>query len=354
MRRKTVGLFTPYLDTMGGGERHILSILKVFDEKGYQVVIFWDKDVSSLMKERLHISFKHLTFAKDLRKQTFLEKAKLLSPLDWMIYVTDGSYFFSPAKHTAIFCMVPNPALYRMSPLNLLKTTNAHFIANSHFTQAKLKGWGIESKVVYPFIAEELFTDGLPVKKPIVLAVGRFFRHLHAKKQDQLIRTFLRFHDRFPEFSLVLAGGVAEEDKTYVGELRRQFPQPYIHFKTNIPFHELQKLYQDALLFWHFTGFGVDEHQEPHKVEHMGMTPLEAMAAKVISFCYNAGGPKEIIDNGKTGYLFSSSEELVQQATYVVHTPSLQRSIQEAAYQLVRRTFAYTHFEHAVVHTFHL
>jgi len=339
---------------MGGGERHILSILKIFDEKDYNVVLFWDEDVTNLIAERLHLRFKHLTFAKDLRRMNFLEKARLLTPLRWMFYVTDGSYFISPAKHTAIFCMVPDPALYRMTPLNLFKTTNAHFITNSHFTKTRLHEWGIQSKVVYPYVEEELFTEVLPTKKPLVLAVGRFFRHLHAKKQEELVHTFLRFHTRFPEFNLVLAGGVAEEDKQYVEELRKQFPQPFVHFKTNITFQELKGLYHDALLFWHFTGLGVDEQSQPHKVEHLGMTPLEAMASKAIPFCYNAGGPKEIINNGKTGYLFSSPEELLHQASYIVQTPSLQRHIQEAAYQFVKRAFAYAHFEQVVTHTFHI
>ena len=58
MKRKTVGLYTPYLDIMGGGEKHILSILKVFDDVGYNTILFWNKDLSLEIKERLKLTFR--------------------------------------------------------------------------------------------------------------------------------------------------------------------------------------------------------------------------------------------------------------------------------------------------------
>lgn len=103
MRKKTVGLYTPYLDVMGGGSKSILSILKVFDEAGYNVVIFWDKDLSAEIKDKLKIEFEHLRFEKNIKEMSFIEKAKKISPLEWMFYVTDGSYFFSPAKKQLFF-----------------------------------------------------------------------------------------------------------------------------------------------------------------------------------------------------------------------------------------------------------
>ena len=42
---KRVALYNPYLDTLGGGEKHILSILDVFAEQGYEINIFWDKNL---------------------------------------------------------------------------------------------------------------------------------------------------------------------------------------------------------------------------------------------------------------------------------------------------------------------
>jgi glycosyltransferase involved in cell wall biosynthesis len=345
MKRKTVGLFTPYLNILGGGEKHILSILQVFDRAGYNVVIFWDGDMSEQFRHRLQIEFTHLTFAKDLRKQSMFEKSLLLSPLEWLFYVTDGSYFFSPAKRTAVFCMVPDKKLYRMSPMNMLKTANAQFIANSHFTQAHLHSWGIESTVAYPFVSDAFFQASLSPKQPMVLSVGRFFRHLHSKKHEELIKAFIAFHDHYPDFRLVLAGGVTPEDQIVVDELRSTFPQQYIQIKTNLGFEELRQLYQDALVYWHFAGYGIDEKEHPERVEHLGMTPLEAMASRTVPFCFNAGGPREIIDHRTNGFLFSSPDELMKEMNYFLSSPHLQRTIQENAYQFVHKTFSYVSFE---------
>lgn len=354
MKRKTVGLYTPYLDIMGGGEKHILSILKVFDDAGYNVILFWNTDLSAEIQDKLKLTFTHLRFEKDLKSMSFIEKAKKISSLDWLLYVTDGSYFFSPAKKTAVFCMVPDKKLYNLSPLNAVKTANVSFIANSHFTASWLHKWGISSQVVYPYVSEELFIKEPRQRKPIVLTVGRFFKHLHAKKQQDLIKAFLRFHLHHREYSLILAGGVKQEDAQYVKELRHEFPQPFIHFKTNVPFNALKELYKEAMMYWHFAGFGVDAHTHPEQVEHLGMTPLEAMASRTVPFCFNAGGPRELIESGKNGFLFNSAEELLQQTSYFLNTPTLQSQVSESAYQFAHRLFRYNQFAHHVKKIFHI
>jgi len=354
MRRKIVGLYTPYLDVMGGGEKHILSILHVFDSCGYNVVLHWDTDLSHEIKSKLQLSFKNLTFAKSFRSLSWFEKAQKISRYEWFFYVTDGSYFFSSAKHTAIFCMVPQKNLYNMRPFNSLKTANSVFIANSFFTKKRLFEWGIQSKVIYPYVSDEFFIPTTLSKKPLIISVGRFFRHLHAKKQDVLIQTFFRFHKKHPEFSLILAGGVKAEDQSYIQELKRRYPHPYIQIRTNIPFQELKQLYADAMILWHFTGYQIDEQTSPEQVEHLGMTPIEAMASRTVPFCYNAGGPKELIESGKNGFLFSSQEELITQSEQFIYSPSSRIYMQQNAYDFAHHSFNYQTFTKNVTQTFHI
>ncbi len=227
--------------------------------------------------------------------------------------------------------------LYNFSPINALKTANAVFIANSHFTATWLHKWGVSSQVVYPYVSDELFISTPRKRSPIILSVGRFFKHLHAKRQEDLIEAFLRFHTHHSEYVLVLAGGVKAEDMSYIEELKRQFPQPYILFKTNISFSLLKDLYKNAMMYWHFTGFGVDAAAHPEQVEHLGMTPIEAMASRTVPFCFNAGGPKEIIESGKNGFLFRSSDELLKQASYFLNSPLLQAQMGDTAHQFAHR-----------------
>src|SRR5436190_831775 len=94
----------------------------------------------------------------------------------------------------------------------------------------------------------------------------------------------------------------------------------------------------------HFTGYGVDEHKNPEQVEHLGITPLEAMAAQCITFCYKAGGPNEIIDSGVNGFLFSSINDLVEKMKYIPDT----QSIINNARKLIEKKFSYEVFKNNV------
>ena len=40
MKKNAIGLYDPYLDTLGGGERHILSILQALAEQSRIAVIY--------------------------------------------------------------------------------------------------------------------------------------------------------------------------------------------------------------------------------------------------------------------------------------------------------------------------
>jgi hypothetical protein len=144
MKRKIAGLYDPYLDSMGGGERHVLSMLEVFEkEADFDSVVFWDEDYSERIKKTLNLTFDHLSFEPNIFKHSgTIGKLNKLNNLDLFIYVTDGSYFFSTAKKNYIFCMVPKPELFNNTVLNVLKTRNFSYICNSEFTQSWLKNYG--------------------------------------------------------------------------------------------------------------------------------------------------------------------------------------------------------------------
>lgn len=341
---KKVALYDPYLDVMGGGERHILSILKVIEDTGCKVTIYWDRDLTGNIKEKLNIVFQH--------GLTFLPKFKDLSSFDYFFYVTDGSYFFSSAKKTFIFCMYPKRELYQMNLLNRLKTWGNRFVANSKFTANYLSRWGVKPTVLYPYIPDDLFTFFPDLRRePIILSVGRFFRHLHAKRQDIMIDAFLKFKEMYPsDLKLVLAGGVKKEDEEYVAALEKKASvSKDITFLKNVSYEKIKELYRTSSYYWHFAGWGIDEEKEPHAVEHLGITPLEAMAGGSIPFAYKAGGPKELITSGQNGYLFFSEEELFKKMQSVMNNVSLQRQLRENASRFVREYFRYDIFKKNVM-----
>lgn len=350
--KKKVALYSPYLDTLGGGEKYILEILKFFDNRGDQIYIFWDHDLSSEITKRLNISFNNLTLLHNIFKKPFniFKKAFYLKNFDYFFYVTDGSYFISTAKHNFIYAMVPKKELYDKKIINKIKLFNYDFITHSKFTHDALLKWGLDSKVIFPYLDNNFIDIKIQTlkKDKIILSIGRFFSHLHSKRQDKIIELFNKYkqkHVLFKNFKLILAGGLKEEDKSYFNELKMLVKNnPDIIFKPNIPYHELLKLYEKASIYWHFAGYGVDPYMHPEAVEHLGITPLEAMAEGCIAFCYAAGGPLEYIDDGGNGFLFKTEEELFKKTVSLLTDINMRKKIMTNAKKFIISSFSQDRF----------
>ena len=345
-----VALYNPYLDTLGGGEKHILSILKVLQEEGFEINIFWDKDLTEQIEEKfsLHYINKLEWLPNIFKNKTFpfstLKTLQTLRTFNYFFYVTDGSYFFSTAKKNFVFCMVPQKNLYPYNIINILKTWNYQFIANSQFTGNWLNKWGIKNQVIHPYIDDVFINSNVNNKEKNILSVGRFFPHLHSKQQEVVIKLFkkIKKNGLFRDYKLIIAGGLKKEDKDYFHKLKALVNNDKsIYLKPNLNFDELYKLYKLSNFFWHFTGYGIDENIHPEQVEHLGITPLEAMASGCITFCYNAGGPKEIIKNGETGFLFNNEKELIEKMELCIKNQELSKKIINNAKKYVKENFSY-------------
>lgn len=343
-KSKRVGLYDPYLDTLGGGEKHILSIIQVFAEQGFEIDILWNGDLSTEIKKRFNFPPQLIDKLKWVDKKNL----KNLQPYDYFFYVTDGSYFFSLAKNNFIFCMVPNKKLYNLNFLNRLKLWNYRFISNSPFTTRWLKEWKIDPITITPYIDGKLFSNDNKKEKTI-LSVGRFFSQLHSKNQGMIIKTFkqLKLMSKdFADYKLILAGGLKEEDKKYFESLKNIADNdPSIIFKQNIPLNELYRLYKLSNYFWHFAGYGINENINPENVEHLGITPLEAMASGCLTFCYNAGGPKELIKDNENGFLFSDVDGLIDKMIKVNSNETIQKKVIAGEYKFVKENFSYEVFK---------
>src|SRR3990167_5634309 len=332
--KKKAALYDPYLDVLGGGEKHILSIVKVLSDEDYDIDIFWDSDLTKEIKKRFNLTFPSLKFQSNIFKKNIsvLTRTTQLASYEYFFYVTDGSYFFSLAKNNFVFCMVPSRSLYSMSVLNKLKTSNVTFISNSEFTRKHLASWGIKSKVLYPYIDKVFFErNSSIVKQKIILSVGRFFGGLHVKNHTVMISYFNKLVNSglLNGYKLVLAGGLKKEDETYFENLKRQVKNnPNLILKPNVKFKELFNLYRSAEYYWHFTGLGVDEVKQPEKTEHLGIAPLEAMALSCISFCYE--------------------KELFEKMSKILADKRQRENIQTKSQAFVRENFGYDVFQKKV------
>lgn len=333
MKRKIkVALYNPYLDVMGGGEKHILSILKVFSEMNAEISVFWNNNLSKKINKRFLLqSLKISNWLPSLKTLGTLKTLKNLASFDYFFYVTDGSYFFSLAKKNFVFCMVPNKKLYNLNLINRIKLWNYNFISISPYTTKWLRKWGINPITIPPHVDDDFFLNEKVKKEKIILSVGRFFPQLHSKNQEKIIKIFKQLKDQHKEFlnyKLILVGGLKKEDEKYFNQLKLTAKNdPSIIFRPNILVDELKKLYKLSTYFWHLTGLGIDEEKNPEKVEHFGIAPLEAMASKCLTFCHNSGGPKEIIKDKKTGFLFKNDKELIEKMIMIEKNNNLKRKI---------------------------
>jgi len=120
---------------------------------------------------------------------------------------------------------------------------------------------------------------------------------------------------------LVLAGG-SPADNAYLDKIRAYLcrsPAPEVELKVNVSASELKSIYGKAKLFWHFCGLG---QTDPAKVEHFGMTVAEAMQNGCVPIAFRGGGQTEIVEDGLSGYLFSSEKELVERTLSLVENPA--------------------------------
>jgi glycosyltransferase involved in cell wall biosynthesis len=208
--------------------------------------------------------------------------------------------------------------------------------------------WGVEATIVQPPV--EQFE---PLEKQnIILNVGRFFVEGHNKKQPVLIEAFRQLvHNGLLGWELHLAG--SNNDPVYLDRLRSQALGLPVMFHPDLPHHDLGALYGRAKLYWHATGFGEDARQHPERMEHFGMTTLEAMSAGAVPLVYNGGGQAEIIRDGDNGVIWNDPGELSEKTMSLLADQRLRRSMAESARRSARG-YDMTAFQSAVRRTLEL
>jgi glycosyltransferase involved in cell wall biosynthesis len=110
--------------------------------------------------------------------------------------------------------------------------------------------------------------------------------------------------------------------------LSRDYP---IRVRPNAPGGELRELFEGAALFWHSMGYGVDAGREPGRMEHFGMVATEAMAAGCVPLLFNGGGLREIVEPGRSGFLWDTLDELAERTAALARDPALRARMAEAA-----------------------
>jgi glycosyltransferase involved in cell wall biosynthesis len=133
------------------------------------------------------------------------------------------------------------------------------------------------------------------------------------------------------DWQLRLVGGMVSKDKPFLNRLKKKAAGYPIEFQTNLSLTSLKQNYARAKIYWHAAGFGEKETKHPERMEHFGITTVEAMAAGAVPVVVAQGGQPEIVKDKTTGLLWQTKAELVQKTLQLIDSPKLWQKLSSAA-----------------------
>lgn len=320
-----IGIYNPYLDDLGGGEKYMMSIAECLS-KNHGVTVFWDRkaDIDELL-QRFSLDLSRVKLAKNIfsRRVNIFERLLSTIGFDAIIVLSDGSIPFSLSKKLFVHFQAPILNANINTLRNKIKIARVNkFFCNAYYTKFYVdKEFGIDSVVLYPPV--NMHTKEVK-KENIILHVGRFrvkkVKIGDYKKQDVMIDAFKKMVKKgLEKWRFVLAVGVTDEDRVLFSssqEIAKGFP---IEFLVNRNNQELWDIYSRAKIYWHASGYGEDLEKHPEYAEHFGISTVEAMGAGAVPVVIKAGGQKEIVKDGKNGFLWDTLEELQEKTLRLVH-----------------------------------
>lgn len=368
---RKVMVLNPYLPTLGGGEKYMAYLCK-FIEDYYRhdvridILVFNYNDVDVNADD--YVTIEKLCKQYDLSlSNTYIRKIEPGNPsddktieniskeYDLFINFEIFSRCCSKAKKSIYLCMFP-PVTNSMQYQNAgftkklisryldyrFKHSYDVFEVISEFTNHWMHTfWGnLKTPIAYPPCFSESDIEGRydeRQKKNIIISVGRFFVDGHNKKQLEMARMFADHQDVFSSYEYHLVGQVSNytKDQEYLQKIKdiaEKCPNIIIH--ENCEHAELVELYKSAKIFWHATGFGIDGDKQPEKMEHFGITTVEAMSFGVVPVVINKGGQKEIVEEGTNGYRWDTLDECVEKTRKIIEDDNKRK---EMAEQSVKR-----------------
>ena len=300
----------------------MLTLASFLAEK-HDVEIFWgDSGIKAPLTRFLKIDLQKTKFVENVFGQNFLKKIRRTASFDLIFVLSDGSVPFSLAKKNILHFQVPFvfSKIDAKTKLNLIRYKCV--VVNSHFTKKYIdRSFKIDSKVIYPPVDVNSLKSGK--KENLIISVGRFSKaQLHPKKQEVLIEVFKEIYKSVPSWRLILAGQSKKEDYKYIKGLKKSAKGHAIRILENISYDELRRLYGRASIYWHATGFGEDEEKNPQKMEHFGISTVEAQAAGAVPVVIEKGGQKEIVAHNKNGMFWSTKTQLFEATMNLINNKS--------------------------------
>jgi len=340
-----IGIFDPYLDDLGGGEKYMMTIAECLSQK-HRVDVFWDNNEDfKALAQRFSLDMSRVNLVPNIFSPNIATIKRLLGTkkYDVVIVLSDGSIPFVLSKKLFLHLQQPLENFNPQSLKGKIKLSRVNGIfCNSQYTELfNQKRFKIKSLVIYPPVS---FLKKNVRKENIILTVGRFrVRDVITglddyKKFPVLIEVFKKMVTAgLKDWKLLIATSIKDEDKPVFEEFRKSvkgFPIEFLVNKTN---DELWDVYSRAKIYWHASGFGEDLGKHPEYAEHFGMSTVEAMGAGAVPVVIGAGGQKEIVREEENGFLWNTLEELESKTVELINNTLLLNKLAKNAEKSSRR-----------------
>lgn len=318
-----IGIFDPYLDTMSGGEKYMLTAAVCLSSK-YDVAIFWNIQQSEFIRQeslrKFGLNLENINFTDNIFKSPISKVQRLVESrkYDYIIYLSDGSIPFVLSRlvvhfQTPVEWVSPN----KMKTYFKLLLTR-RIICNSNFTKSYIdKKFRVNSTVLYPpiTIAGDLKKQS---KEKLILNIGRYGvseAGSSYKKQEVLVDAFCEMIKLgLKGWRLVLLVSGTNKELVGLEQLKKKYPKMPFEILSNVDNRTYWDFCDKAKIYWHAAGYGEDLAVHPDRAEHFGMSTVEAMSRGAVPVVIDAGGQREIVIDGVSGILWKSKDELISKS----------------------------------------
>ena len=199
---------------------------------------------------------------------------------------------------------------------------------NSRFTAAWIaERWRQPAKVLYPPV-EPAPIDNLQRSRKIC-TVARFGRGLVDKCALEMVTAYIESGLHREGVLLTVYGwlGSIEADREYFEEVRRRSAGFPIEIIPNAETDELRRGLSTSIVYWHAAGLGIDPTEEPERVEHFGISIVEAMGHGCVPVVIAAGGPLETVRDRVDGIHCRTLDDMVMATRRIFSDSELQAKL---------------------------
>jgi glycosyltransferase involved in cell wall biosynthesis len=338
-----IGIYDPYLDDLGGGERYMMTLAQCLS-KNNEVFVYWDNqnDLKNL-EERFQLDLSKIKLLPNIfsNKISFINRFFQSRRMDAIVLISDGSIPFLLSKK--LFLHIQQPFNFRkLSFKDTVKLSRVNKIfCNSNFTKQYVDRIYGYNKTIVIFPPVTVFGKS-GKKENMILHVGRF-RTANVKTEDYKKQHFMIkvFKDLINEglkgWEFVIGTSLPDVNDSKFLEMKKSVEGYPIRFLINFDNERLWREGSKAKIYWHASGYGEDLEKNPNLAEHFGISTVEAMGIGAVPVVINAGGQKEIVIEGENGFVWNTEKEFKEKTLKLIQNPSILVSLSKNAIQVAEK-----------------